>query len=254
MKVVHYGRKERIFATVVAALCIVVLLPVTIYLDSITWISFQSLLILAIITAVCYRYFFRNPDRAVSDDQTRIPAPADGIITDVELLKHESAQSEQLKELFQDHDMVRIGIATGFLNVHINRSPAEGKIIFREYSRGGYTNSNKKTENLLLGMMAQIEGLAYPVAVNLASSHIFGFIQCTPDKDDTLKCGEQFGIIRSASRTELYLPAGLGLEVVANVGMRVAAGYTVLAHISPESRRKIEQSKFNEPTSGSDTL
>lgn len=54
-------------------------------------------------------------------------------------------------------------------------------------------------------------------------------IVCWSKPGDELARGEQFGMIKLGSRTELVLPAEDGLEIRVRLGDKVTAGNSVLA-------------------------
>jgi len=54
-------------------------------------------------------------------------------------------------------------------------------------------------------------------------------IVCWVKEGETVVAGQRVGIIRFGSRTDVYLPAGTGSQVL--LGQRTIAGETVLARI-----------------------
>lgn len=56
--------------------------------------------------AVCA--FFRDPPRKVAADPSAIVSPADGTIRDVELIKSETLECDELRRLFHDKDILRM--------------------------------------------------------------------------------------------------------------------------------------------------
>src|SRR5436190_16476127 len=64
--------------------------------------------------------FFRDPERAIPVDQHTMVSPADGKISDItELPHHELLNSP----------CVRVGVFLSVFNVHINRSPCDGRVV-----------------------------------------------------------------------------------------------------------------------------
>ena len=57
-------------------------------------------------------------------------------------------------------------------------------------------------------------------------------IVCWLKPGDELERGEQLGMIKLGSRTELLLPREEGLEVVTKLGDNIVAGETVMARYS----------------------
>lgn len=73
--------------------------------------------------------FFRNPTRHTPDCADCIIAPADGTIVAVERV-HEG-------EYFGD-ERLKISIYMSALNVHLNRVPVSGTVVYRKYHPGQY--------------------------------------------------------------------------------------------------------------------
>ena len=89
---------------------------------------FSAWLFLLFVILIAYTfYFFRDPERAVPADANAIVAAADGVITDI----IEVDESEVLKTKTR-----RVGIFLSVFDVHTNRAPIEGKVIFRQHREG----------------------------------------------------------------------------------------------------------------------
>ena len=71
--------------------------------------------------------FFRDPNRPVPADPNLIVAPADGRVRDIAELD----EKEVLKT-----KMRRVGIFLSIFDVHTNRAPIDGRIIYRQHHEG----------------------------------------------------------------------------------------------------------------------
>ncbi len=167
-------------------------------------------------------YFFRNPRRSVPQAQGQWVSPADGTIAEITQLEHDD---------FVGGPAVRIGIFLSIFNVHLNRSPAEARVIALRYSRGEFLNalnpeSAIRNENMWIGM----EEEAAPhrkFVVRQISGAIARRIVCDLRPGEVVPRGHVFGMIKLGSRTELIVPQEAGLEVKVKVGHKVKAGETV---------------------------
>lgn len=74
--------------------------------------------------------FYRSPNRTIPEGENIIVAPADGKI--VNIIK------EKDNYLFEGREITRISIFLNAFNVHINRIPYDGEIIFEKYNKGKY--------------------------------------------------------------------------------------------------------------------
>ena len=188
--------------------------------------------------------FFRDPPRKIAADPSAIVSPADGVIKDVELIKSETLECEELRRLFHDKDILRIGIFLSVFNVHLNRAPWDMKVEFKLYKPGQFLDARhpdagKVNESMLLGGTGTFEGETFPLAVKQVSGAIARRIVCPVNPGETYARGQKYGMIKFGSRTELYIPAGMGIDVAVNVGESVRAGSSILAFVRPEAKKKL---------------
>jgi phosphatidylserine decarboxylase len=168
-------------------------------------------------------YFFRDPRRTIPSDSDAIVSPADGVIAEVTELDHYD---------FLDGPAVRIGIFLSIFNVHINRSPREGRVVSMHYKPGEFLNalnpeSAIRNEFMWIGLEdAQRPGVR--MAVRQISGLLARRIVCALRPGQAVQRGEKFGMIKLGSRTELILPRD-AVRVEAAVGQVVKAGSTILA-------------------------
>jgi phosphatidylserine decarboxylase len=172
----------------------------------------------------CVVAFFRDPDRVVPPDADAIVAAADGTVTEI----GEVEESEILKA-----KMRRVGIFLSIFDVHTNRAPIDGRIIYRQHRKGlcldaRRPDSSEKNES----MTWAFENSRVTVVVRQLTGAIARRIVAWSQVGDELKKGDRFGMIRFGSRTEVYLP--LSATVLVKVGDHVAGGSTIIACL-PES-------------------
>ncbi len=178
----------------------------------------------AAVPLVLVVWFFRDPPRSIPEGSGLMVSPADGKLVEITHLEHDPELGGPA---------VRIGIFLSIFNVHINRSPAEARVIGLCYSPGEFRNAldpasarvNERTSIVL-------EEEAPPhrkMVVRQISGAIARRIVCDLRPGETVARGGKFGMIKFGSRTELLLPDTAGLRLVAQVGDRVRAGATVLA-------------------------
>ncbi|HEY2568066.1 MAG TPA: phosphatidylserine decarboxylase [Candidatus Udaeobacter sp.] len=166
--------------------------------------------------------FFRDPDRRVPADSSLIVAPADGTIRDIIELE----EKEVLKMKTR-----RVGIFLSIFDVHTNRAPIDGRIVYRQRHEGLCLDARdpdcpEKNE----AMTWAFENPRVTVVVRQLTGAIARRIVAWAKVGDELKKGERFGMIRFGSRTELYLP--LEAEVLVKKGDHVSGGSTIIARLS----------------------
>jgi phosphatidylserine decarboxylase len=181
-----------------------------------TWLLLFSLMLL-----VCTVAFFRDPDRHVPADPNLIVAPADGRISD----NIELDEKEVLKIKTR-----RVGIFLSIFDVHTNRAPIDGRIVYCRRREGICLDARdpdcpEKNE----AMTWALENSRVTIVVRQLTGAIARRIVAWAKVGDELKKGERFGMIRFGSRTELYLP--LEAEVLVKTGDHVSGGSTVIARL-----------------------
>lgn len=167
--------------------------------------------------------FFRNPERPIPGEPGAIVSPADGVVVEV---------ADEPAPRLHGAPATRISIFMNVLDVHVNRSPIAGRVVEVAYTPGKFLAANvpkaslENEQNALLlespsgcrVTLVQIAGLIARRIVNYARP------------GDRLGRGQRFGLIRFGSRVDVYLPPEA--RVVVAPGRRVAAGASVLAHLT----------------------
>jgi phosphatidylserine decarboxylase len=167
--------------------------------------------------------FFRDPYRPVPPDKNILLAPADGKVTDIEIVDEND---------FIGASALRIGIFLSIFDVHINRAPCNVKVQKIIYKPGRYKNamkphSGRVNESNDLALI-RIDGPADRLIVRQISGAIARRIVCATTQGQKLTCGEKFGMIKFGSRTELYVPVREDAKCLIRVGDKVKAGLSPL--------------------------
>jgi phosphatidylserine decarboxylase len=175
--------------------------------------------------------FFRDPIRTTPQGDNLVVAPADGLITMIAKVPppRELAGPDGLAEA----EMTRVSIFMSVFDVHINRSPINGRVRKMAYVPGKFLNADldkASEENERQHFLIEGEGFDIGVTqiAGLVARRILTFVQ----EGDSVQSGQRIGMIRFGSRVDVYLPAGTGPRVL--LGQRALAGETVLAEIGVE--------------------
>jgi phosphatidylserine decarboxylase len=197
------------------------ILAVLVLLAIASWFltSWLSLLFLLLIFSTLA--FFRDPDRATPADPNLIVAAADGTVTDIV----EVDENEILKKRSR-----RIGIFLSIFDVHTNRAPIDGRIIYRQHRPGLCLDARRpecseKNES----MTWAFENSRVTIVVRQLTGAVARRIVAWSQIGDELKKGDRFGMIRFGSRTEVYLP--LAATVLVKMGDHVSGGSTIIARL-----------------------
>ncbi len=172
-------------------------------------------------------FFFRDPERVAPNRPGAIVAPADGRIVSV-------APGVPPAELgLGPAERWRVSIFLSVLNVHVNRVPVAGTVTRIAYRHGAFLNASldKASEANERNAIALRLADGSEIAVVQIAGLIARRILCSLREGDAVRGGERLGIIRFGSRTDLYLPAGVGPLV--REGQTMIGGETVVAEFSP---------------------
>lgn len=168
-------------------------------------------------------YFFRDPLRRVPAEPGLLVSPADGKIAEITHLEHDE---------FLGGPAVRIGIFLSIFNVHLNRSPADARVIALRYSPGEFLNaldpdSAVRNENMWIGLEENSPPYRRLVVRQIAGA-IARRIVCALRPGESIPRGEKVGMIKLGSRTELIVPDCDGLTIEVELGQKVKAGSSVM--------------------------
>jgi phosphatidylserine decarboxylase len=196
----------------------------------IVWIAsfllhLQSVMVLAAALIVFSLWFFRDPERIPPADPSLAVSPADGTVTMVD---------EVEEDQFFKRRMKRVSVFLSVFDVHVNRAPIAGEVLFTEGRGGLYLDARKPEASLLNESLYWVFGpkdrLEKAVGVKQITGAIARRIVPWAKVGEVLVRGERFGMIRFGSRTDLYLP--LDSEVLVTVGQKMKGGETAIARMA----------------------
>jgi len=182
---------------------------------ALSWIIFIGTLALLIFLIS----FFRIPKRQLFAGEDSVIAPADGKVVTIEEVEAD--------EYFADK-RIQVSIFMSPLNVHVNRNPVSGNILYSEYHKGKYLvawHPKSSTENERHTVVYKSNGkelLIKQIAGALAK-RIVNYLQA----GQQVKQGDEMGFIKFGSRVDVLLP--LNAKVQVKIGENVKGGITVIA-------------------------
>ena len=163
--------------------------------------------------------FFRIPNRTLTVQENAIVAPADGKVVAIEEV--------QADEYFTDR-RIQVSIFMSPLNVHVNRNPVSGDVIYSQYHKGKYLvawHQKSSTENERHTIVYRKNGkevLTKQIAGALAK-RIVNYLQA----GQKVKQTDEMGFIKFGSRVDLLLP--LDAKILVKIGDKPQGGVTVVA-------------------------
>jgi len=163
--------------------------------------------------------FFRVPSRKLTKGDNLIICPADGKVVVIE---------EVFDEEYFKAKRLQISIFMSPANVHQNRNPTAGEVVYNQYHKGKYLvawHPKSSTENERHSVVIrhpQGELLVKQIAGALAR-RIVNYLSVGQKVEQSA----EYGFIKFGSRVDVLLPPGTPVEVQLN--QTVQGGVTVLA-------------------------
>jgi len=206
----------------VSALILVVINILCFYFfaDNLEWISY-SILLISIIFFLFILYFFRIPKRELTFSESKVVAPADGKVVVIEQVND--------TEYFHD-DRIQVSIFMSPVNVHVNRVPMDGTVVYNHYHKGKYLVAwNPKSSTLNERHSIVLENTHGTILVKQIAGALAKRICNYAEPGKIFKQGEEFGFIKFGSRVDMLLPLNAVIEV--QPGQTVKSGVTIIASL-----------------------
>lgn len=175
----------------------------------------------------CYfAYFFRDPERNVSDEvkEHYLLSPADGTIMTIE-----DVESDDFLKL----PSYKIVIFMSVFDVHVNRSPMDGRIICQQYFCGRFRPAYEKEigfENERHMIVLENAKHQLKVKVTQIAGILARRIVSWVTLDDEVKSGQRYGLIRFGSCVEVVVPKQ-SVKLLVEEKQHVSAGLTKLCEV-----------------------
>ncbi|MGC8988661.1 MAG: phosphatidylserine decarboxylase [Verrucomicrobiia bacterium] len=184
-----------------------------------------GLMVLWLVFALFTIYFFRDPEPAIPSTPQAIVSPASGKVDLVDEVEEPEFMGGRCR---------RISVFMSVFDVHVQRSPVAGRLVFSKRTPGSYMNAMRAdsaahNENLLLGFES-FEQPGEKVGIRLIAGLVARRIAVWVQPFGKVARGERISLIHFGSRVDLYLP--MNVQVQAKVGDHVTAGATVVAERS----------------------
>jgi phosphatidylserine decarboxylase len=171
-------------------------------------------------------YFFRDPDRQVPQRADLVVSPADGRVMIAGPSDGRWAPPGEWQQ---------ITIFLSPMDVHINRTPVDGRVERIEYRPGkflpAYNEGSNENELNEVWMDHQGRTVVFRQVVGMLARRIV----CRVQEGEMLERGQRVGLMKFGSRMDVFLPSDAELRV--SVGERVVGGETVLATLRSAGAR-----------------
>jgi phosphatidylserine decarboxylase len=179
--------------------------------------------------------FFRDPDRVIPSETGAIVSPGDGRVVVV-----------------QDEDYAgkpgkRVSIFLAVWNVHVNRSPAAGRITKMQYCPGKFVaamraNASAENEQNVFTLSTDAGELVFKQIAGLIARRVVSWKKA----GDIVARGERIGLVRFGSRVDLWVPQQANILV--KVGQSVKGGSSILASWQAQENNFVtDENAFADP-------
>jgi phosphatidylserine decarboxylase len=165
--------------------------------------------------------FFRDPDRAPTNDRRAVLAPADGKVMFAGEAPAGAGPSGAWRQ---------VTIFLSLLDVHINRTPVAGRITRIDYVPGSfvpaYREDARKNEHSEIWIDHEGQTIVARQVVGVLARRVV----CRVKTGDELTAGERIGLMKFGSRMDVFVPRSAALTVAA--GETVRGGETIIARLT----------------------
>lgn len=179
--------------------------------------------ILAALLVIFILQFFRNPQRPLPRlDDKLVYVPADGKVVVIE---------EVQEPEFLNERCIQVSIFMSPLNVHVNRNPVSGEVLYSQYHPGKFLmawNPKASTENERTTIAYRAKNgqrLVMRQIAGFLARRIVNYLKA----GDQVTQGEDMGFIKLGSRVDVLLP--LDADVQVQLGDMVQGNVQVLARL-----------------------
>jgi len=182
------------------------------------WLSILIFL-LSLLVLLFLISFFRIPERLLTRNDNQIICPADGKVVVIEEITD--------VEYFKDK-RIQVSIFMSPANVHVNRNPISGEVVYNQYHKGKYLvawhpKSSTENERWSVAVKNSHGTLLYKQIAGALAKRICNYTTVGQQVGQT----DEYGFIKFGSRVDVLLPLDAVIKV--SIDQVVKGGVTVLA-------------------------
>jgi len=169
-----------------------------------------------------FLFFFRDPDRMVTQAPGAVLSPADGRVL--------IAGTPTVRD-FPPENWRQISIFLSPIDVHVNRLPVGGTVAKVQYHPGRFLPAYRSDAGDLNEYTeVWIDHAGQPVVVRQVVGILARRVVCRTTEGAQVKAGDRFGVMKFGSRMDVFVPANA--QITVKVGDRVVAAVTVIAALA----------------------
>lgn len=203
----------------------------------------MTISILAVIFMASVAWFYRDPERRPPDRTDVIVAPADGRVARIQRFRKatiprttKDGKQIALEELVEagltENDYYLIAIVLSPFDVHTNRAPITGRIVFLRKTPGQLlTMRNPLFEFVNERVTTVFQNERLKVGVIQIAAPITSSIRSFVRNGNMVQVGQRIGVISLGSQVAVIIPAEPTMVLVTMLGSKMRAGETILAEV-----------------------
>jgi phosphatidylserine decarboxylase len=226
MKIHREGHKSIAAATIVA---VIVVSVVNFFYPEQSLYHYLAYIGLLVLWVLVIR-FFRMPSRELQQGSDIVLCPADGTIVAIE---------EVFVEEFFNDKRLQVSVFMSPNNVHVNRYPVSGKIVYTNYWPGSFLvawHPKSSTENERNTVVVDHPQYG-TVMIRQIAGALARRIVCYSKTNERIEQGKELGFIKFGSRVDLFLPLNVNVKVT--LEQKVQGGITTIATLVPEMNKNL---------------
>lgn len=183
-----------------------------------TW----SLAVPLVVLAGFFLFFFRDPERAVTDLPAAVLSPADGRVMVAGATTGQAAPPGTWQQ---------VSIFLSPMDVHVNRMPVGGRVTRVRYHPGRFLPAYKaEAGDLNEYTEVWLDHAGQTIVLRQIVGILARRIVCRAREGDVVNAGDRFGVMKFGSRMDVFLPLDARLRV--RPGDKVIGAVTVLGELN----------------------
>ena len=172
-----------------------------------------------VVLAALFLFFFRDPERPITQADAAVLSPADGRVM---------VAGAPIGQEFPAGNWQQISIFLSPMDVHVNRIPVGGRVTKVRYHPGRFLPAFKpEAGDLNEYTEVWIDHGGQPIVVRQIVGILARRIVCRIQEGADVKAGDRYGVMKFGSRMDIFVPTTAELRV--QVNDRVVGGVTVMA-------------------------
>ena len=185
-------------------------------------LAVSSVMGLVLVVLACLLlFFFRDPDRVVTQAADAVLSPADGRVTVAGAPTGPECPAGSWQQ---------ISMFLSLMDVHVNRMPVGGRVTKVRYHSGRFLPAYRPDAGHLNEYTeVWVDHGGQPIVVRQVVGVLARRIVCRAKAGDDVQAGQRFGVMKFGSRMDVFVPATADIRV--KVGDRVVGAVTIIAEL-----------------------